>query len=152
MRLTIAENGWGIHPEAGPQVKIRNEDDAIAQAKGVLGESDTEAFVAIFMASNSAHISTDVLSMGSLNAAHIAPSQVFRTALKLGAASVILAHNHPSGETEPSACDNELTKAMVRSGEMLGIKVLDHIVIGKGRTFSFHGHGLIDQYKIGATL
>ena len=82
-------------------------------------------------------VEDEIVSKGSLTASIVHPREVFKTAIKESAAAVILVHNHPSGDPSPSREDLEITQRLVKSGEIVGIKVLDHIIIGDGRHFSF---------------
>ena len=72
-----------------------------------------------------------IISQGSLSASIVHPREVFKAAILNNAASIILAHNHPSGDPEPSRDDIETTRRLVEAGEILGIKVLDHVIIGE---------------------
>jgi DNA repair protein RadC len=84
-----------------------------------------------------------IVSQGTLNASVVHPREVFRIAITESAASVILLHNHPSGNIEPSKEDLEITKKLVDAGNMIDIKVLDHIIIGGDNFTSFAKRGLI---------
>jgi DNA repair protein RadC len=84
-----------------------------------------------------------VVSTGSLTASLVHPREVWRTALYLCAAAVVFVHNHPSGDPAPSQEDIEITRRLKETGEMLGIRVLDHVVLGDGRFFSFSDRGLL---------
>ncbi len=84
------------------------------------------------------------VATGTLDATLVAAREIFRPALLEGAASLILVHNHPSGEPSPSPEDRRLTRQMVAAGQMLGVKVLDHVIIGEGRYFSFVEGGLLE--------
>jgi DNA repair protein RadC len=95
------------------------------------------------IALNSRNYSIAEVSVGSLNASIVHPREVFAEAIKSKAASVIFAHNHPSGDPEPSEDDLLLTKKLVESGKILGIEVIDHIIVAKDRFFSFKDKGLI---------
>lgn len=77
------------------------------------------------------------VSEGTLTASLVHPREVFRYAVREAAASVLLAHNHPSGDPSPSAEDEALTRRLRAAGELLGVKVLDHVVLGRGRWLSF---------------
>ena len=81
------------------------------------------------------------ISTGSLSLNIVHPREVFKPAVRESASSVILLHNHPSGDPTPSPEDRELTRRLVKAGRIMGIKVLDHIVIGDGRYFSFADQG-----------
>jgi len=95
------------------------------------------------IALNSRNYSIAEVSVGSLNASVVHPREVFAEAIKNKAASVILAHNHPSGDPEPSEDDLLLTKKLVESGKILGIEVFDHIIVAKDGFFSFKNKGII---------
>ena len=95
------------------------------------------------IALNSRGHSIAEISVGSLNASIVHPREVFAEAIKNKAASVVFAHNHPSGDPEPSEDDLLLTKKLVESGKILGIEVFDHIIVVKDDFFSFKNKGLI---------
>jgi len=95
------------------------------------------------IALNSRNYSIAEISVGSLNASVVHPREVFAEAIKNKAASVILAHNHPSGDPEPSEDDLLLTKKLVESGKILGIEVFDHIIVARDSFFSFKNEGII---------
>ena len=76
-------------------------------------------------------IHDEVISIGTTDASIIHPREVFRPALECGAVAVILAHNHPSGDTTPSRADMEITSQLIEAGRLMGIRILDHIVVGK---------------------
>jgi len=85
----------------------------------------------------------ETLSVGSLNANIVHPREVFKVALEKSAASIILVHNHPSGDPTPSSDDLELTKRMIEAGKLMDIEVLDHIIIGNGEYVSLKERELI---------
>jgi DNA repair protein RadC len=95
-----------------------------------------EHFIALFLNARNQVICREVVSVGSLNASLVHPREVFAPAVGSAAASVILAHNHPSGDVTPSREDIELTRRMVQAGEIMGIEVLDHLIIGGERFLS----------------
>ncbi len=90
-------------------------------------------------------IRDEVISIGSLTSSIVHPRDTFKTAVRESAAAVIFIHNHPSGDTKPSQEDILLTRRLVQAGELLGIQVLDHIIIGDGSHFSFRENGMIGQ-------
>ncbi len=111
------------------------------QAAAVLRERarvlKTEVFWALFLDSKNRLIGEpQKISEGTLNSSLVHPRELFRTAIEKNCANVILAHNHPSGDPTPSSEDINVTKQMVSAGEVMGIKVLDHIVIGHRRNNS----------------
>jgi len=102
-----------------------------------------EAFQALFLDTRHACIVPPyVVSVGSLNASLVHPREVFRQAIALGAVAVILGHNHPSGNLQPSGDDCELTDRLVKAGELIGIAVLDHLILdGAGGFLSMRENG-----------
>ncbi len=95
------------------------------------------------IALNSRGYSIAEVSVGSLNASIVHPREVFAEAIKNKAASVVFAHNHPSGDPEPSEDDLEITKRLIESGKILDIEVFDHIIVAKDNFFSFKNKGII---------
>lgn len=85
----------------------------------------------------------DCVSVGSLNQSIVHPREVFKTALLSSAAAIILVHNHPSGDPSPSSEDISITRRLKEAGELLGIRVLDHIIVGSEGTCSFVERGLV---------
>ena len=109
--------------------------------KSKLKDYHKEHFYIIVL--NSRGHSIAEVSVGSLNASVVHPREVFTEAIKNKAASVVFAHNHPSGDPEPSEDDLLLTKKLVESGKILGIEVFDHIIVAKDGFFSFKNKGII---------
>jgi len=97
-------------------------------------------------------IKVDEVSVGSLTASLVHPRETFKAAIRESAAAVIFIHNHPSGEIKPSHEDILLTRRLVHAGEVLGIQVLDHIIIGDGAHFSFRENGMIGQGEGARTI
>lgn len=91
--------------------------------------------------SNFKFLDEEIISKGTVNQTIAMPREVFRRAVKLGATSIMLAHNHPSGDPTPSGDDIRLTSRMVECGKVLGIEVVDHIVVGNGNYYSLRQHG-----------
>ena len=106
-------------------------------------EHKKEHFIIFFLDSRNQEIKREVVSIGSLNASLVHPREVFEPAVKNLAAQVILAHNHPSGDPEPSEDDLEINKRLVEAGKILGIDIVDHIVICKDSYVSFKEKGLM---------
>ncbi len=116
---------------------------AVAKAVDYLGTYDREHFVVILLNTKARIIGVNTVSIGSLNASIVHPREVFKPAVILGAASVILVHNHPSGDPSPSQEDRDVTKRLSEAGHILGITVLDSLIIGDGCYFSFKEKGLL---------
>lgn len=90
-----------------------------------------EHFIALYLNARNQVIQTETISVGTLNASIVHPREVFEPAIRVSAAQVILAHNHPSGNTDPSDADILITKRLVEVGNMLGIDILDHVIIAE---------------------
>ncbi|MCC3376905.1 DNA repair protein RadC [Cohnella sp. REN36] len=95
-----------------------------------------EHFVVLFLNTKNQVVGRETLSIGSLNASVVHPREVFRAAIRRSSASIICAHNHPSGDPTPSPEDLRLTRRLAEAGELIGIELLDHLVIGDNRYVS----------------
>ncbi|NTZ18847.1 JAB domain-containing protein [Paenibacillus sp. JMULE4] len=102
-----------------------------------------EHFVVLFMNIKNGVIAKETISIGSLTASIVHPREVFKAAIKRSSASIIVAHNHPSGNPTPSPEDIQITKRLVEGGSIIGIDVLDHIIIGGDQFYSLKEHGLM---------
>ena len=96
-----------------------------------------EQFVVILLNNKNKVIGTEVVSEGSLSSSIVHPREVFAPAILHHAAAIMVAHNHPSGEPKPSIEDEEVTRLLLRSGKVLGIPMIDHVIIGDGNYYSF---------------
>ena len=114
---------------------ISSPKDAYEMIKEQLEGLDREQFIIACLNTKNEPTNISVVSVGSLNKAIVHPREVFKTAILSNAASVMAFHNHPSGETTPSQQDIQLTNRLYEVGELLGIKLLDHLIIGD-RTFT----------------
>ena len=104
---------------------------------------EREVFAVLFLNNQNQLIRYEEMFSGTVNCVEVHPREILRLALKVNAVSVILAHNHPSGNENPSRADRLLTKKIVQACELVGINVLDHLIIGKFNMFSFAKHELI---------
>lgn len=124
----------------------RSSEDVAVIARGIYQtlDADKEHFLLLTMNNKNRVNGFKVISTGSLTASLVHPREVWRAALSLCAAAVIFVHNHPSGEPGPSQEDQEITRRLKQTGDMLGIRVLDHVVLGDNeRFFSFSDKGLL---------
>jgi DNA repair protein RadC len=96
-----------------------------------LREERREHFVGIYLNTRNRILAAETISVGTLNASLVHPREVFAPALRLSAATVVVAHNHPSGETDPSEDDLAITRRLVDAGDLLGISLLDHVIVGR---------------------
>lgn len=113
-----------------PQRRIKMAKDAVGLFLTFLQESDREQFFLLCLSTKNEPTAIHTVSVGSLDASIVHPREVFKTAILANSASVIVAHNHPSGDPTPSQPDLEVTKRLQEAGELLGITVLDHIIVG----------------------
>jgi DNA repair protein RadC len=91
---------------------------------------DTENFIAVLLNTRRRVIGFEIVSNGTLDTLLIHPREVFKPAIVLGAAAIVLAHNHPSGDPSPSESDIKVTRDLIRAGQLLKIEVLDHVILG----------------------
>lgn len=121
----------------------RSPNDVYQVVTEFLQEKDREYFICLTLNKKGEINNISVVSIGSLYSAIVSPREVFKTAIMSNAASLIIAHNHPSGNTTPSTEDKELTQRLVEAGEIIGIKIVDHIIVGDNTYLSFQEKGLM---------
>lgn len=120
-----------------PQRAIRGADDVVSLLQSLIGQQTREHFVAIYLDARHRTIGVHVVSVGSAESSQVHPREVFTPAVHLSACALIVAHNHPSGDETPSADDRQVTERLRDAGELLGIELLDHVVLGDARFYSF---------------
>src|SRR5262247_794647 len=127
--------------------QIRSSADASTLLHTYLADVDREHFVVLMLDQKNKVIGIHTVSIGSLTASVVHPRECFKPAILSNAAAIILAHNHPSGQPQPSQEDRVLTVRLVAAGKLLGISVLDHVIIGDGTSayFSFADEGLLER-------
>ena len=113
-----------------PPPRIHSPSDAYRLLRPLFREADREHFYVVLLSTKNHVLAIELVSVGSLSASVVHPREVFKRAVVRSAAAILLAHNHPSGDTTPSVEDVELTRRLVSVGELLGIRVLDHLVVG----------------------
>lgn len=116
--------------------QIKTGDDVFYLVKDDMENSLQEKFLAIYLDTKKYVISKKVIFVGTVNSSSITPRDVFREAVKLNSASMILVHNHPAGSITPSYEDIYLTNEFIKLGRMMGISVIDHLIIGKNNYYS----------------
>lgn len=116
---------------------LRTSPDVAALLRPIFEGLDREQFTVLLLDAKHKPVGVNVVAVGSLTACLVHPREVFKAAILANAASIILAHNHPSGDPTPSPEDDALTRRLKDAGETLGIRVLDHIVLGDGAAFSY---------------
>jgi DNA repair protein RadC len=126
-----------------PEYPILTPLHAYNALKEDLENLKKEHFVVLLLNAKSHLIRMEVVSIGTLTNTLVHPREVFSPAVRHNAASIIIAHNHPSGDSTPSKQDIELTRQLVSAGKMMGIAVNDHLIVGKGNYISLREKGII---------
>jgi len=139
----VFEIGHRVSDQISPykSKELGSPEKVYKLVKNKLADYSREHFYLIVL--NSRNWSINEISVGTLSASLVHPREVFAEAIKNKAASIVLVHNHPSGDPEPSEDDLEITKRLVEAGKILGIEVVDHIIVVKNSFFSFKDKGLI---------
>jgi len=123
---------------------LNSPQQVLAYCKASLSNRRVECLEALCLSIRGTLISTQILATGSLGSVTVSPRQVVEYALKVNAKSIILVHNHPSGDASPSQADITLTQTIINAAAYFDIKIADHIIIGKGGSyFSFRAEGII---------
>ena len=122
---------------------IKTPEDAHRILEGYFGDLSCEHFVAVLLNTKNLVIALTTVSIGSLNASIVSPRELFQRAILGNCASLILAHNHPSGDPTPSPEDIALTKRLVDAGKLLDIGILDHIIVGENCFVSLKERGVM---------
>ena len=123
--------------------RINEPKDIAHIIKPLLLEADREHCLVIMLKGKNRITAINTVSIGTLTSSLVHPREVFKPAILTNAASIILAHNHPSGDPEPSEEDLETTKRLVEAGKIMGIEVLDHIIVAGDKFLSFKEKGLL---------
>lgn len=155
---SIKTNSPQFHPYRVPRYKIGlvrepgylspthtiSDSRSVFDALGPLFEGlDREQFAICCLDAKHAIIGVNIVSTGSLTLSIVHPREVFKLAILLNSAALICVHNHPSGDPTPSVEDRSMTKRLKDAGELIGIALLDHVVFGEGRYFSFADQGAL---------
>ncbi len=124
-------------------MRVKSTSDAVDLIQLHLSSSDRELFGCVFLDTRHQVIEFEILFQGTINRSHVHPRIVVKQALDLNAVAVILCHNHPSGDPNPSHADISLTKQLKETLQLFDITVLDHVVVGGGTAYCFASHGLL---------
>jgi DNA repair protein RadC len=138
--LEIANRVVAMGPEQRPQ--ISSPDDIVNLIGIEMAALEQEQLRVVLLDSKHRVLTIRTLYQGSVNQAQVRIAELFREAIRANAVSIVVVHNHPSGDPTPSSADVSLTAELVRAGELLGIDVLDHLIIGRGRHASLRRLGL----------
>jgi len=128
---------FGLAENLTPGKKFRGCQEVFLYFHSLLAGKQKEHFYTVLLNVKNQVLRTDLVSIGSLSTAVVHPREVFRTAIRESASSILLVHNHPSGDPTPSVDDMQLTYRLRDTGKVVGIEVLDHIIVGDRRYTSF---------------
>jgi DNA repair protein RadC len=123
--------------------EIRGPDDVVAVVGPKLRKEHREHFLVLLLNVRHEVMAKETVSVGSLNASIVHPREVFKAAVLASAAAIVLVHNHPSGDPEPSEEDLSITKRLVEAGDLLGIGVLDHVIVASRGVVSLRSRQLL---------
>ena len=122
---------------------LRDPADVFAHFHPYLRDAAQERFAIVLLDGRHRVLREEVISLGTLTASLVHPREVFRPALRASAAGLILVHNHPSGDPTPSNEDRQVTERLVAAGELLGVRVLDHVIVAERGYCSLREEGLL---------
>jgi len=132
----------------GKKIQLKSSKAVYDYLFQSMQKNEKEIFKVLFLDAKNRIINTEDLFEGTLNSSIVYPREIMKKAINYNAVSLIFVHNHPSGNPEPSQSDKDITKNLVNAGKVMQIKILDHIIIGDNRYFSFADEGLIEEYKL----
>lgn len=124
-------------------IKVSSPETAVEFIHEELADYDKEAVVVLNLNTKGSPINASITSLGTLNCSLTHPREIFKTSILSNAAAIILMHNHPSGDCTPSHEDIVMTERMYMCGQILGIDVIDHIILGQEKFFSFRENDLV---------
>jgi DNA repair protein RadC len=131
-----------LMPERGGTA-VRSPGDVYNLTRAQLENSRKEIFLALYLDTAHRVVHSETVSLGTLDSSLVHPREVFHPAVECTAAAVVVVHNHPSGETNPSHEDIELTRRLLEAGRIMGIELLDHVIVTRKGFFSFKEGGLL---------
>jgi len=127
-----------------PGLAVRGPEDVFAHFHPRLRHASQECFIALLLDGRHRVLREETVSQGTLTASLVHPREVFRPALREAAAALILVHNHPSGDPAPSAEDRDVTRRLVSAGELLGVRIIDHVIVAERGFCSLREDGCIE--------
>ncbi len=133
-----------LHFKRNSGKRIRTAKDVFDYMHGRVPDEKKEHLFALHLNTKNQVTRNDLISVGTLNASLIHPREIFKSAIRESAHAIILVHNHPSGDTEPSRSDRQVTALLKQAGTIMQIELLDHVITGKDNWFSFREQGLLD--------
>lgn len=141
--MAAVELGRRLGASAGFRPKVTAPEDAARLVLAQMRHLDREEFRVILLDTKNQVLKVETVAVGGLNSSGVEPREVFKSAVRQSAAAVILVHNHPSGDPTPSREDVALTRRLLQAGELLGIEILDHLIIGDNKYVSLKAEQLL---------
>ncbi len=120
---------------------IKEPDHLASFVRSIVQENGKEHMVCVALDASNAPIAYSIICKGIANACTVHPREIFQFALLANACSIMIAHNHPSGKTEPSREDDDITLRLSKASQIMGIKLLDHVIVGDDGYYSYAYHG-----------
>lgn len=127
--------------------QVRHGGDVASMIRAAISSDPRECFVAVLLNAKNRVIGLHEVSVGIADSAPVHPREVFTAAVVLSATAIVIAHNHPSGDVQPSDADRQVTLRLKQAGELLGIQVLDHVIVGTDRYYSF-ADGIVHAFPV----
>ncbi len=127
---------------AEQQFRMRSPQDVAGFVRKILSDNSREHIVALYFDGSNTVASFSTISIGTATSATVHPREIFQRAISCGAVSLVICHNHPSGNTTPSPEDQRVTRRLKEAGDLLGIPLLDHVIVTDSSFYSFKDHGL----------
>lgn len=130
-----------VREQADRPYAVRHAGDVVGLLRAFLADDPRERFVVVYLDTRNRPIAVHDAHVGTCDSSPVHPREIFGPALSLAATSIVVAHNHPSGDPTPSTNDRAVTDRLRQAGELLGIPLIDHVVIGSDRLYSFASEG-----------
>ncbi len=132
-----------LHFKRNTNKKVRSARDVFEYMDGRIPDETREHLFLLHLNTKNRIMRHDIISVGTLNASLIHPREIYKSAIRESSHAIILVHNHPSGDVEPSNADKQVTTILKQAGSILQIELLDHVIIGKDTWFSFREHAML---------
>jgi len=141
--IAVFELQKRLHYTRNARLRVQSARDVFEYMKGRIPDETREHLCILFLDAKNRIIRHEIISVGTLTASLIHPREIFKAAIRESANAVILVHNHPSGDVQPSGADKQVTTILKQAGNLLQIDLLDHVIIGTEDWFSFRDHSML---------
>jgi DNA repair protein RadC len=141
--VAIFELNRRLHFTRNMNRKVQGARDVFEYMKGRIPDETREHLFILFLSTKNQILRHETITIGTLTASLIHPREIFKAAIRESAHSIILVHNHPSGDVQPSNADRQVTAILKQAGDLLQIELLDHVIVGCEDWFSFRDHSLL---------